>query len=124
MVREICLDSDVIIQLLRNDSNTQGVLNSFDANYSITVINVFELWSGRVKNETIYETISSFDVKEFDKPSSFLAGDIRKKLRASGEEIDIRDIFVAAICISNDIELFTYNKKHFERLRKFGLKLV
>ena len=60
----------------------------------------------------------------FDKNSGIIAGKISRQLKDNGEEVEFRDIFIGSICISNDVELFTLNVKHFERMKKFGLNLV
>jgi predicted nucleic acid-binding protein len=126
MVRKICLDSDVLIELLKNNEKTKTQINSLDATFYITSINVFEIWSGRwtKKEKIISDLINSLEIIDFDKESSLKAGDIRINLNKRREPIEIRDIFIASTCISNNIELLTYNKKHFKRLEKFGIKLV
>lgn len=125
-VKKICLDSDVVIELLKGNPKIVEIINSLPADFYLTTINIFEIWTGRIENETekIIGLLSEFNILEFDKKSSLRAGDIRKKLKEKGELIDIRDVFIASICIQNNIELLTYNKKHFNRLEKFGLKLT
>ena len=126
MVRKACLDSDVIIELLKNNDKTKNAIISLDAEFYTTTINAFELWGGRKdkEEEIIDSLITWLNTKELDKKSAYRAGDIRRKLKKQGADIEFRDIFIAAICIQNDLELFTYNKKHFERLKQFGLKLI
>ncbi|MBI2043487.1 type II toxin-antitoxin system VapC family toxin [Candidatus Pacearchaeota archaeon] len=126
MVRKICLDSDIIIELLKNNLEVIKTINSLDAEFYATVVNIFEIWTGRMEKEskTIIELISELNILDFDRKSALRAGDIRKKLKGRGELIEIRDIFIASICIQNNMELLTYNKKHFERLKQFELKLV
>jgi tRNA(fMet)-specific endonuclease VapC len=41
-----------------------------------------------------------------------------------GDILDVRDIFIASVCIIEGLELLTFNLKHFERMKKFGLRLV
>ena len=47
-----------------------------------------------------------------------------KSAIAKGKILDLRDLFIASLCINEGIELLTYNTKHFERLKEFGLILV
>ncbi len=124
MVAKICLDSDVIIDVLRDNKETISTIKSLEAEFITTSINLFEIWSGRQKGEVITELISWLDILVFDKKAALVAGDMRRKLREKGFEIEIRDIFIAAVCITNGVTLFTKNKKHFERLKDFGIKLV
>ena len=92
MVRKICLDSDILIEFLRENKEIKEKIESLGGQFYTTSINVFEIWGGRIKSEE--------------------------------KMIDIRDIFVGARCIENKQELLTNNRKHFERLKKFGLVLV
>ncbi|MDO8508865.1 MAG: type II toxin-antitoxin system VapC family toxin [Nanoarchaeota archaeon] len=126
MVRKICLDSDVIIELLRNNEQTKLTMSALDAEFYTTSINIFELWSGRKEKEEniIKDLLSWLNVKDLTKEVACKAGDIRIKLRKQGLDIEFRDIFIAAICIDNELELLTYNKKHFERMKQSGLKLI
>ncbi|MBI2449707.1 type II toxin-antitoxin system VapC family toxin [Candidatus Pacearchaeota archaeon] len=124
MVRKICLDSDTIIGLLKNDDKTIAIIASLDADFYITSITLFEIWTGRKDEENISELLAWLDTLEFGKEEALVSADLRRKLRKLGQEIDIRDLFIASICIKNELELFTHNKKHFERFKQFGLKLV
>jgi tRNA(fMet)-specific endonuclease VapC len=124
VVRKICVDSDVLIELLRNNEKVKSVLVSLDADFFITTVNYYEVWGGRKDEEIISPFLDNFVVIDFDKSSSIIAGNIRKKLREKGDLVDVRDIFIASSCINSDLELLTLNLKHFERMKKFGLKLV
>ncbi len=124
MVRRICLDSDVLIALLNNDGGTKHLLESLDADFYTTTINTFEIWYGRKESETVFELLDWLHGLDLDDMSAKLAGDILRDLKKRGAIIDIRDMFIAAICIKNDIELLTYNKKHFERIKEKGLMLI
>ena len=124
MVSKICLDSDVIISLLKKNEETKEKIKSLQGEFYMTVISLFEIWHGRKKEESIKETIECFHIQDMDAESAMLAGDILKDLQKKGEEVRFRDIFIAAICITHKLDLFTYNKKDFERIEKFGLRLV
>lgn len=126
MDRKICLDSDVLIELTKGNKEIVECLQKFDASLYTSSINVFELWTGRLKKEeeNIHNLIISLKKEGFDSESAIKAGDINLSLKEKGELIDFRDLFIASICITNNLELFTLNKKHFERLSKYGLRLV
>ncbi len=124
MVRRICLDSDVLIALLNKDEKTKQIIESLDADFFITTVNTFEVWYGRKKTEPIFEMLELLHSLDMNEKTAKLAGDILRKLKDDGKMIDMRDLFIGAICITNDIELLTYNKKHFERLHEFGLITV
>ena len=124
MVRRICLDSDILISFLNKDVRTKEILDSLDADFSTTAINSFELWFGRKKNETVFELLSWLKPIELDDKSARMAADMLRKLKKKGKVIDLKDVLIGAVCIKNDMELLTNNKKHFERLKEFGLILV
>lgn len=124
MVKEICLDTDIIIELLEDNKQIKEKITMLDATFFTTIINLFELWSGKKDKRTIYELLQRLKVINLDKQSAFIAGTIRRKLEDKGEVVDFRDVFVASICINSNLELLTNNKKHFERIKKHGLMLV
>ena len=126
MDRKVCLDSDIQIEILKNNQQISEKIIELKANLYTTSINIFEIWTGRLKKQedSAKQLIRSLKKINFDENSALKAGDINLELKKSGELLDIRDVFIASICISNNLELFTLNKKHFERLTKFGLKLI
>jgi predicted nucleic acid-binding protein len=126
MDREICLDTDILIEITKNSEEIITFLRKLGANLYTTPINSFEIWTGRLRKEEehIKNLIENLKSADFNKKAALRTGDIYKYLKEKGELIDFRDIFIASVCIENNLELFTNNKKHFERLKKFGLKLV
>ncbi len=50
------------------------------------------------------------------------AGKIYKQLKSIGMMIDIEDILIAGIALSNELKLSTDNKNHFNQIK--GLKLL
>ena len=51
MVEKVCLASDIIIGLLRKNEEARALVESADADFFTTSINIFELWYGKRKNE-------------------------------------------------------------------------
>ena len=49
---------------------------------------------------------------------------ILRDLKKKGKLLDIRDVFVGSICIARDLPLLTYNSRHFNRLKDYGLKML
>jgi predicted nucleic acid-binding protein len=123
MVKKICLDSDIFIDLLNNNKDTLDKLNSLDADFYTTSINVFEIWMGKKNKDTISDLVSTLKIIDFTKESGLISANIKNKLQDKGQDLDIRDIFIGSICINEEIELMTKNTKHFERMNPFGLKL-
>lgn len=124
MVRKICLDSDILVALLNKDEKAKQICSSLEADFYTTSINEFELWFGRKKSETIFELFESLHLLAFGDGAARQAADMMRILKEKGIAIEIKDLFIAATCIKADVELLTFNKKHFERLKQFGLMLV
>jgi len=125
MVRQICLDSDVLIDLALGKEEIINFIRQTEAEWFTTTINIFEIWSERnEKQKNIENLIMALKKIDWDEKSALKAGEIRKALKEKGEIIEIRDIFIGAACIENKLELLTNNKKHFERMKQFGLKLI
>ena len=125
MVRQICVDSDVLIELVYGDKEIVEFIQRTDAEWHTTTINLFEIWSERKeKQQNIENLIQGLRKQDFDEACALKAGEIRKQLKEKGELLEIRDIFIGSVCIKNNLELLTNNKKHFERLKQFGLKLI
>ncbi len=124
MVRKVCLDSDVLIALLNKEATPQHALESSEAVLCITAMNAFEIWYGRKNEETVPELLAWLEVISINDDVARLAADILRDLKKQGMILDFKDLFIAAACIVNNMELLTYNQKHFSRLKKYGLKLV
>ena len=58
----------------------------------------------------------------FTENASKIAGKIMSKLRREQKSLEIRDLFIGAIRIENNVPLITRNISHFERLK--NLKIV
>lgn len=124
MDERICLDSDILIGILRQEEKAKKIIENTADDYSTTSINVFEIWLGRKNEEKTHEMIQSLEIISLDENAAKKAAEISKDLKKDGEMLDIKDILIASVCIENGLVLATFNKKHFERLVKFGLKLA
>ena len=60
----------------------------------------------------------------FDNKAVIKASEIYAALKREGKLIDERDLMIGAICIANNLPLATLNKKHFNRLKQFGLRII
>jgi predicted nucleic acid-binding protein len=96
---------------------------------AITSITAFELLFGARhsdKRQKRYEEARSLieqqRVLSFDKSAANKASEIVAELRRLGEEIEIRDLFNASICVSHNLPMLTRNKAHYERVT--GLDLI
>ena len=125
----VCLDSDVLINFLRNDLKTIHLIEGLrtkEKNLSTTSINCFELLKGipklsKMDKLNVLEFLNNFKILDFNLDSSKKAADIFEELKSNGELIELPDIMIASIAIVNNESIITNNSKHFERIR--GLKI-
>jgi len=120
--QRVCLDTDVIIDILNNQERAQRLINKIE-NYDIfiTSINLFELLQREINLDKIELFRKKVDMLTFDELSSRKASLIFKELKKTGKLIDFRDLFIAAICIVNNCKLATFNKKHFENVKSLRI---
>jgi len=131
MEDSICLDTDILIDLLRNNSETISWIKENKDNFKLvtTIVNAFELFAGAYKAVNIERKLK--DIKELIEKLEILnislgvaeeAGRQKAVLEEKGISLEIRDLLIGSIALSNNLPLKTNNKKHFERIE--GLKLA
>jgi len=123
-MEQACLDTDFLIELIKGNQKAVSKINELSCNFCISVISVYEYGRGKLSLEQVIEDIKDFDFINIDHKIIIKSIEIYKYLIKKGELIDDNDILIGACCIINNIPILTLNKKHFERLKKFGLKLV
>ena len=117
MEQKICLDTDTVIAILNNEERAKNIPDKIaqDTVY-ITTVTLFELLLRKTNLEAIDSFRNKVYVLDFDEDSARIASAIFKKLQSKGRTTDIRDVFIASICLTNKCILATFNKKHFEHI--------
>lgn len=127
----VCLDTNVIINLLRNDTSTVETITQLlenGARLTTTSINIFELWKGYYKSRrqdmlvSIEKIIKQLKVLPFDEIDAQKTAEIFQEFQRTGKTIDPFDLMIGVIALTYQESLFTLNKKHFERIE--GLHLI
>ncbi|MCX6648551.1 MAG: type II toxin-antitoxin system VapC family toxin [Candidatus Bathyarchaeota archaeon] len=130
-LRPVCVDSDVLIDHLRGDSEATHLLESLEAGHllSTTAINAFELYYGAYKTrrkeentEAVGRLLGRLILLDVGVRVAEKAGEVAAQLEAEGVSPGFRDILIGATAVTNGCELLTRNPRHFERIP--GLKLV
>jgi len=90
----------------------------------LTSISVFELYAGiegakRLRQiETLVQEITVLPLNVIE---AAMGGRIYTQLKSRGKLIGTHDILIAAICIANDLPLYTKNIAHFSEIKDIRL---
>ena len=120
---ERILDTSVIIAIARNNEKVINYLleNHKNTTFHITAITRFELKCGRTKDiEDLY--INMLKTLPFDDRATDVAAYIYRELSKRGKIPSVKDLFIASICIANNLTLITLDKD-FEIFKEFGLNV-
>jgi len=122
MEQKVCLDTDTVIALLNDEERAENLTDKIaQSTVSITTITLFELLLRKTNLQAIETLRNKVYVLDFDEESARKASLIFKELQSKGRITDIRDVFIAAICLINKCTLATFNKKHFEHIEEIVL---
>jgi len=122
----IVVDTDVIIDFFRDISPAADVFAELISSdkAAMTAISVFELYAGiegakRLRQiETLVQEITVLPLNVIE---AAMGGRIYTQLKSRGKLIGTHDILIAAICIANDLPLYTKNIAHFSEIKDIRL---
>lgn len=118
----VVVDTSVVIGFLRGAEPDRSCLASIlrSGEGLLTVVGVFELCVGLKpggRQENAYRRLFDYlGVLPFDREAAEKAADLERNLRASGQTIGTRDVFIAGICLVRNLPLVTGNVEHFRRI--------
>lgn len=120
---KICLDSGVIFDFLVGEESTRQKIKFYShESLCITSLTLFEIRSVVEKQEVVSELLGFFTVVGFDDSAAEAAAKIVREDLHHGNSRNTKSTLNAAVCIANDMLLFTKDRREFEGIR--GLKLV
>ncbi len=130
MEDKICLDSDFLVNFLRNKQEEKDFIEKHEGKSELatTFINLFELYygahkSGKPENiQNVEELQQRIKLLNLSREAVRKAGHVLAFLEKRGEAIDFRDLLIGCIAHTESFSLKTYNKKHFERIAELRLK--
>jgi predicted nucleic acid-binding protein len=120
MGERVLIDTDVLIEYVKGKIDLPE-----DGIYYISEITLYEFIRGTKdpsKAKKILE--EEFIVVWNDNRVIETASTIYRKLKEDGKLLSDADIIIASTAIVNRLKLWTLNRKHFERLKEFGLEIV
>ena len=112
----ILLDTNILIEILKGNSQTKKEIASLQAPFSISSITAMELMVGaRNKQEVkkLQQFIQLFDQIHLNETISAKALQLITDY-AKSHALDIPDALIAASVIEHHGSLFTYNRKDFK----------
>jgi predicted nucleic acid-binding protein len=124
--RLIVVDTDVIIDFFRDISPAANVFAELISleKAAMTAISVFELYAGiegakRLRQiETLVQELIILPLNTLE---AAIAGRIYTQLKSRGKLVGTHDILIAAICLANDLPLYTKNIAHFSEIKDIQL---
>jgi tRNA(fMet)-specific endonuclease VapC len=126
-MKRVALDTNVAVDLLNGDETVLARLKQYDMIYlPVTVSGELLFGAKNSKNreinlENFRKFISSCEELAVNNLVAEEYSDIRLALKKKGRPIPENDVWIAAICIANDLEFLTRDS-HFSSIE--GLKLA
>lgn len=120
----ICLDTDIIIELLKGNASLANKTKKHKEVVTTTV-NVHELLVNVKQREErlrIMNYLNDLRILNMNKNSALISSNLFRTLKLDGKEIGHHDTMIAGIMKANKcFTLITKNKKHFDRIRGIGI---
>ena len=119
----ILLDTNILIEILKNNSHTIEQLESFETEYALSSISAMELFYGAFNKDEVKKLekfVSLFHIFHVDETISKRAMLLVKNF-AKSHSLDIPDSLIAATALEKHLPLFTYNKKDFRFIDRVQL---
>ncbi|MBI5357098.1 PIN domain-containing protein [Candidatus Collierbacteria bacterium] len=126
-MRNIVIDTSLIINHLRKTTDDLNILGALHANCKANVIVpyevVVEIFVGtstkeKVARKLIDETLEKFTLVGLTKKSAMMAGELIRKFPQIPGPFDL---IIAAISLEHKAQVATHNPKHFKLIK--GLKI-
>jgi len=115
-VNKILLDSDVVINILKQKEETLKKLNTLgEVEFYISPIVIAEIYAGaRPKElEQIKELFLYFKSLAINDDIGILTGNYANEFRKAFQGISLEDYMIAATAKHYGLQLWTYNRKHY-----------
>jgi len=121
----IIVDTDVLIEIFDKNSEKGNLalkkLESSGEDIAITSITLHEILFGHYKYNKKVKDILQINTIEFNKNDSELSAKIEYDFDKKGELITRTDTMIAAIALNRKAKIYTFNKKHFQKIKQLTL---
>jgi hypothetical protein len=119
MGQRVLIDTDILIDYVKGKTDLEGLYPY------ISEITLYEFIRGAKDPAKAKELLEeSFNTLWINNKILILTAEIWKTLKNQGTTIDDRDLIIGATAITHNLKLYTGNKKHFNKLKKYGLQYL
>lgn len=128
------LDTDTVSELGKavnpNVARNGAAYLAVFGRYTVSVVTIMEIVRGLHKKQAarqlqaFLEAIPTQEVLTFDRAAAELAGRIQGELERVGRPIGRADPMIAAITLTNGLELVTGNTTHYQHIQQLGHPLI
>lgn len=124
---QLCLDTSVLIAYLKGREPGAAAVEKAVKEYAcyVTTITVYELLFGvaRAKKEIGEQALLGvMTVLPFSDSAARRAANLHADLISRNQDIGIKDVLIAAICLEHALSVLTTNRQHFSRVP--GLRVI
>ena len=120
MAERLLIDTDVLIEYLRDRSEAVKYLEGLTSDLYMSVISVAELFAGVRDDEeekSLEQLLLAFVVLPVTEKTARLGGRYRRDYRGS-HGTGLADALIAATSEENGADLVTFNRRHFPMVSK------
>jgi predicted nucleic acid-binding protein len=124
---KLCLDTNVLIAFLKGRDPGASAVEQAIRGYEcyVTAITVYELLFGVARAEKHIgenDLLSMMHVVPLDDAAARKAAHLHVTLLKRNQDIGVKDVLLAAICLETSLPLLTLNERHFSRVE--GLDVI
>lgn len=119
---EFLIDTSILIDYSKKKAIEELIGNSISVITLIEFLRYFKDEQRREKLKNVLEEM--FNIVGIDNDVILTYCELYQKLKSSGELIEDADLLIASTAIAKKLILWTKNIRHFERLKKYGLKII
>ena len=117
----LCLDTSVLVAYLKGREPAAAAVAKAiqDCICYVTAITAYELLFGvaRARKQICEEDLLGvMTIAPFDEAAARRAANLHDQLIRRNEDIGVKDVLIAAICLENSLPLLTLNDRHFSRV--------
>lgn len=117
----LCLDTGALIAYLKGREPAASAVARAIQEWVcfVTAITVYELLFGVARAKRVIgeeDLLDALEVLPLDRAAARRAAALHDELIRRNEDIGIKDVLIAAICLEHSLPLLTLNERHFSRI--------